>query len=33
MFAIFMEHLVIGIKILIAVLIPDVPKEVIADEF
>ena len=31
--AILMEHVVIGLKIVIAAIIPDVPKRVIEDEF
>ena len=31
--AIFMEHMVIGLKIVIALIIPDVPSKVTQDEF
>lgn len=32
MFCIAIEHLVIGIKVIIAILIPDLPEKVVIDE-
>ena len=33
LFAVFIEHLIIGLKIVIALIIPDVPHSVTEDEF